>query len=458
MKEQKENTSVPSGSEKLLTQIASPFIIIKNMKHLITLCLNFIILISCSSKPSQSATIIESESEENEDTFFRVIDLANNMNPCDDSLLLSDIVRDVEYVKLETTDDCLVGELNNGYVCDSAIFYTCYGGPWRPHIFMFHRSSGKFIRTLGKSGQGPGEMFAPSAVKAKDGQVYLSSHYRDGLFAYKINNGEFVRYIPLNRPHASAPYYYIGDNRVVHFPFMDYQNYTMYDMSIQDFDGNLIKEQIPDIDYTGFDNNNRPGLKAQPPVWSYKNCPNVYPDFTDTIYAAIDDSIRPRYLISLGKYDCPPELKAGPEWKKYIIFDRFWETKEYLLGSFCLKQKGWFFRYDKKSKEIKTWEQDATIIKVSWLPNNDLLGWRVETSAGITNDIDGCSNSLRAMEYISERQFVICITTDNVDKIRKIVAESPNVKFPEKRKRLLELMDSLGPDDNPILAIYTLKD
>ena len=36
----------------------------------------------------------------NEDTLFRVIDLANNLKPCSDSLLLSDIVEDVEYVKL----------------------------------------------------------------------------------------------------------------------------------------------------------------------------------------------------------------------------------------------------------------------------------------------------------------------------------------------------------------------
>lgn len=432
------------------------------MKHLITLCLGFIILISCSSKPSQSATITESGSEENEDTLFRVIDLANNMNPCDAPLLLSDIVSDVEYVKLETADKGLVGELKRGYVSDSAIFY-CSGsaGNPPPHIFMFDRFSGKFIRTLGKSGQGPGEMQWPTNCVAKDSLVYLSSAYRENdFFVYKIKNGEFVRCIPLNRSNSAAWYYYIGENRVVHFPFMDYWNsdmYTMCDMSIQDFDGNLIKEQIPAIDYTGFDNNNRPGLKAQPAVWSYKNCPNVYSDLTDTIYAAIDDSIRPRYFISLGKYNRPPESKVGPEWKKYIIFDRFWETKEYLLSSFCLKQKGWFFRYDKKSKEIKTWEQDATIEQVSWLPN-DLLGWRVATSAGITNDIDGCSNSLRAMEYISERQFAICITPENVDKIRKIVAESPNVKFPEKCKRLLELMDSLGPEDNPILAIYTLKD
>ena len=65
---------------------------------------------------------------------------------------------------------------------------------------------------------------------------------------------------------------------------------------------------------------------------------------------------------------------------------------------------------------------------------------------------------LRKMDYISENQFAICITQDNRDEIRKIVSESTNVKFPEKRQQLLDMIDSMGPDDNPILAIYKLKD
>ena len=73
-------------------------------------------LLSCNNKPSQSAAIATDEPEVNEDTLFRVIDLANNLKPCSDSLLLSDIVEDVEYVKLEAADNALVGEMYKGYV------------------------------------------------------------------------------------------------------------------------------------------------------------------------------------------------------------------------------------------------------------------------------------------------------------------------------------------------------
>ena len=156
------------------------------MKHLLTLCIGFFMLLSCNNKSSQSAAIATDEPEVNEDTLFRVIDLANNLKPCSDSLLLSDIVEDVEYVKLEAADNALVGEMYKGYVSDSAIFFSCIGSPIRPHIFMFDRFTGKFIRTIGKSGQGPGEMYSPVNVVAKDSLVYLSSDYRDELFVYKI--------------------------------------------------------------------------------------------------------------------------------------------------------------------------------------------------------------------------------------------------------------------------------
>ena len=122
-----------------------------------------------------------------------------------------------------------------------------------------------------------------------------------------------------------------------------------------------------------------------------------------------------------------------------------------------MEQKAWFFRYDKKSKEIKTWKQDAEGLKASF-PIPPAYEWIIGSAAGIINDIDGCSDHLRKMDYISENQFAICITQDNRDEIRKIVSESTNVKFPEKRQQLLDMIDSMGPDDNPILAIYKLKD
>ena len=75
---------------------------------------------------------------------------------------------------------------------------------------------------------------------------------------------------------------------------------------------------------------------------------------------------------------------------------------------------------------------------------------------GITNDIDG-SQSFDGIRYTGENSFYFAITPDNLDQVRRNVAEA-KVKFPEKQAELLKLLDEMGEDDNPIIAFYKLKD
>lgn len=75
---------------------------------------------------------------------------------------------------------------------------------------------------------------------------------------------------------------------------------------------------------------------------------------------------------------------------------------------------------------------------------------------GITNDIDG-SQSFKDFYNVGENCFHFVITPDNLDQVRRNVAEA-KVKFPEKQAELLKLLDEMGEDDNPIIAFYKLKD
>ena len=106
----------------------------------------------------------------------------------------------------------------------------------------------------------------------------------------------------------------------------------------------------------------------------------------------------------------------------------------------------WFSRYDKKTEKIDSWEQ--TPLKG--------IGWMAIESPGITNDIDG-SQSFDGISYTGENSFYFAITPDNLDQVRRNVAEA-KVKFPEKQAELLKLLDEMGEDDNPIIAFYKLKD
>ena len=85
--------------------------------------------------------------------------------------------------------------------------------------------------------------------------------------------------------------------------------------------------------------------------------------------------------------------------------------------------------------------------------------WMIRDAPGVTNDIDG-TQSFRGnnnMKDVGENCFCFVITPDNLDQVRRNVAEA-KVKFPEKQAELLKLLDEMGEDDNPIIAFYKLKD
>ena len=42
------------------------------------------------------------------------------------------------------------------------------------------------------------------------------------------------------------------------------------------------------------------------------------------------------------------------------------------------------------------------------------------------------------------------------DKLKATIKDA-KVKFPEKKAELMRLLDEMGEDDNPIIAIYKLK-
>lgn len=70
-------------------------------------------------------------------------------------------MKDVEYVKLETQDSILVGDIKQLKRTEQYIFIYSRR---QNHIMMFDKS-GKFIRRIGRVGQGPGEMSIYSLLR-----------------------------------------------------------------------------------------------------------------------------------------------------------------------------------------------------------------------------------------------------------------------------------------------------
>ena len=415
--------------------------------------INVIILVlfsSCSGK--QTTQQVQEENKSQERSFY-TIDLSKDFSGSDNqTLLLSDIVEDVEYVKLETTDDCLVA--GNSKVCIFAADEDIYilNNYSDDKLLRFDRETGKFITQIGSLGQGPKEMLNPNFVFAKDSMVYVTSTMSDKVYVY-TNENQFVRSIPFCKDRSS-----FEDGVGETISVIDHQYIVRHPGQLQSkFNYNqYIAAEVIDMNsnrlFAMRDTSEMYGITLKldwdPIRWYYKGNINFYNEPDRTVYAVTKDSIIPRYHFNLGENKFPITTeKLTKEHLKYIKFRSFRETEDYLYLCWTQSQKGYFARFNKKTEVLDVQEQEKF-----WG-----AAWHLRVP-GLKNDIDGCNRDIDFRILMDEQSSIMVIisSTEKEDYI-KILKESQDVKFPEKRQQLLKLLEEMGEEDNQILVIYKLK-
>ncbi|MCE9002955.1 6-bladed beta-propeller [Bacteroides fragilis] len=400
------------------------------------------LLNACSGKTSS----FEMDEDSTIGETFKRIDLIGNLKDCGKPLLLSDLVDSVEYVKLETTNSILVGEIKQ--LKRTNLFVFIYSRR-QNHIMMFDKF-GKFIRKIGRIGQGPGEMSNIQSFTVNENLAFIYPLSRRASFmVYDIHSNNFVKELSLKYPVSVNDKIDIMGDCLIYYPGIVYlpnNKEVFISACVINKDGHIVREQVPEIAAEA----RKIDMAINPDIsWNYQRKSNIYSLMNDTIYGITYDSIFPRYYLALGKYKLPPEkynfcnnLDLGD----FILIKDACETKDYLFLSFWFKCKMWFSRYDKKKDKIDSWEQEPF----------DVRYWMIHDAPGITNDIDG-SQSFTSLKNVGENCFYFAITPDNLDEVRRNVTEA-KVKFPKKQAELLKLLDEMGEDDNPIIAFYKLKD
>ena len=416
--------------------------------------INVIILVlfsSCSGK--QTTQQVQEENKSQEKSFY-TIDLSKDFSGSDnETLLLSDIVEDVEYVKLETTDDCLVtsNSFTSIFATDEDI-YVLNKNYTNEKLFRFDRKTGKFISRIGSIGQGPKEMIKPSFVFAKDSLVYASSNISNKVYVY-TNENQFVRSVPFCKDRSSMEdgtgetISVIDHQYIVRHPgqLQSKLNYNQYIATdVIDMNSNRLFAMRDTSDVYGI----MLKLDWDPVRWYYKRNINFYNEPDRTVYAVTKDSIIPRYHFNLGDNKFPITTeRMTKEFFKCIKFRSFRETEDYLYLYWNQSQKGYFARFNKKTETLDVQEQDKF-----WG-----AAWHLRVP-GLKNDIDGCNRDVDFIRLMDEQSSIMVMisSTEKEDYI-KVLKESQEVKFPEKRQQLLKLLEEMGEEDNQILVIYKLK-
>ncbi len=409
-------------------------------------CLVLLCLSACGKK-SQTKQSLEQKPTK---TFYK-IDLSHDFTGSNDSLLLSDIVENVEYVKLETSDDCLI-EGGSGSIYsitkDNIYAMNRFKTP-----FCFERKTGKYINTIGSIGQGPKDILCPIHIFGKDSLVYIQELYTKEVKIY-AKNGRYIKSIRPARKGGSAMSFAIIDHqyiiqhpRQIVIPHNQKQKEAIWNnyfsVLVSDLKGNEIYTQKHVLEV-----NEMLVGDDEPIKWYYDNLLNFYNYIDDTIYAVTGDSIIPRYYLNMGKNKWPVSTaKMTKEYTKYIRLQSVRETKDFLYLYWAQNKKAYLACFNKHDETLKVQEQ------------NPISGFfTMFTIHGLPNDIDGYDYSIDFKNLVDEESSILIeVNCDNIDEIKKELAIEKNIKFPEKRLELLRLLEEMKEEDNPILAIYKLK-
>ena len=418
------------------------------MKKIIYLSIVLSLLSSCSNKQAHKQSHEENVQQEKS---FYTIDLSKDFSGSNNqTLLLSDIVEDVEYVKLETTDDCLVAGSVRGFITNDDIYTLNKYSDEK--LLRFDRKTGKFISQIGSIGQGPKEMIDPGFVFAKDSLVYVSSSISNKVYVY-TNDNQFVRSVPFCKDRSSSE-----DGAGQTISVIDHQYIVRHPGQLQaSFNCNqYIAADVIDMNsnrlFAMRDTSDVYGIMLtldwDPIRWYYKGNINFYNEPDRTVYAVTKDSIIPRYHFNLGDNKWPViDGKLTKEFIKHIKFKSFRETEDYLYLYWNQSEKGYFARFNKKTETLDVQEQAKF-----WGG-----GWHLGVP-GLKNDIDGCNRNVDFIRLMDEQSSIVnMISATGKEDYIKVLKESQEVKFPEKRQQLLKLLEEMGEEDNQILAIYKLK-
>ncbi len=256
-------------------------------------------------------------------------------------LNLSEVVSDVEYVKLETNDSCLIGARPLFCVTDEYIFALAA----RDQIFRFSRKDGRFLGEIGSAGQGPEDYSRPTSVLPVDEEARtVAANLANGLVLYSFE-GKFLERII--RPEGSQCLEYV---KIAPDTYAGYQFNSEEKMLFFDKAGN-VKARIPNPTL-------QPMVAMVVPYsdyFMYDGKVNLVEILDDTIHAIDPEAgLIPRYVLDWGSRKVTLEKMTSPTTSQDLCFSpKALETDETLIIRFNYQGVPRVSFYDKRAGTIR---------------------------------------------------------------------------------------------------------
>jgi hypothetical protein len=359
------------------------------------------------------------------------------------TVLLSDIVKSINYVRLETREDIVLGTKNVRVTpIDDYLFISQSDQP----LIVFDKN-GKFIRRIGKMGIGPTEYSNNYSISIDQigKRIFILNSQRGSILNYSWE-GVYLNEIVNEKPILE--FEYIGNNLFCGCLKIDgLLTSSDYNYIIFNDKGKTIKgfhfpgnaNRTLHSSYNGRDLSTVPVIN--PYFSSSPSGVNINTFQNDSLFTATKDGeIIPTLTWNLGKYKSPYLFSdmsiAKTEKEKYIGFISVVETEKYWFMRFSLQGKAYHSILEKKTKQFYEVEDNKNPLR---------------------NNLDGGPNFWPFVESYKGKIFAIPIFPTQLKKqLENGALDDSNIKFPDKNRDLKELIKAIDITDNQVIMIVEL--
>jgi hypothetical protein len=340
---------------------------------------------------------------------------------------------DIQYIPLETNPQSVIPRISKIIFSRSYFLTQSYSD-----INMF-RYDGSFVTKIGTIGKGPNEFTTAHDVdiNPKDESIYVADGWLKKFLVYN-KNGKVVR--TFKCPVSASMIFKFTDDGILCY-FLNNMGNIENSFMLIDTTGKIIKNF----------SNKYPWKRTGPTVafpaenFFYRNNGILIKNemYSDTVYTYKNKSFEPYFIIDFGKLRLTAAKREEYD-AKYIMNNFLSPVSLFEFGN-CIYYE-FIIPYKGKMEGLSYIGSKNGNLKLLFDPEKDLI-----------NDIDGGPNF---WPRTAKDNSTVIAWIDAI-KLKQYVAsvefKSSKPKYPEKKKELEKLANSLKETDNPVLMMIRVK-
>jgi hypothetical protein len=348
----------------------------------------------------------------------------------------------IEYVPLETNEKGLIqNRINLGSFGDKLLVGNSFFIIKHFNTILKFKDNGSFVAKIGTEGRAPNEFQACHDVETNDnGQnIYIVDGWKRKLFVYS-ESGDFINTI--NFPVKGFGYFRLIDDKFLYYNDNHLGN-IVNSFNLIDLNGNIIKSfpnKYPFVKYK----NDAYGYDHENLFYRFNNRLFKKEVYSDTIFSYDNMSFKPHMIIEVGEklitqkarsefpgmdlarnYITPRNLFEFGEYVYYEFMYKFDFSNALIYGFIGSKKNGVQVLINKEDGIINDLDGGPNIIPITIKDDNTIVGWY---------------DAIQIKKYVDSEAF-----------------KKSKPKYPEKKKELEKMANSLEETDNPVLILVKLK-